>query len=108
MANSPESNTYYWRDTSLNELSGGDDRWQLARDRKQLTAAATYFKDNLLGGNHNFKFGGEMLLETGYEGCLQSGDGHSSTASATTLRRVSSSISRPRQKLKASVRGRTT
>jgi hypothetical protein len=76
VANTPESNTYYWRDTSLNELSGGDDRWQLARDRKQLTAAATYFKDNLLGGNHSFKFGGEVLLETGYEGYLQSVDGH--------------------------------
>jgi Carboxypeptidase regulatory-like domain len=76
VANSPESSTYYWRDTSLNELSGGDDRWQLARDRKQATAAATYFKDNLLGGNHSFKFGGEMLLETGFEGYLQSVDGH--------------------------------
>jgi len=75
-ANTPESNTYYWRDTSLNELSGGDDRWQLNRDRKQATAAATYFKDNLLGGNHSFKFGGEMLLETGWEGFLQSVDGH--------------------------------
>ena len=70
VANTPESNTYYWRDTSLNELSGGDDRWQLARDRKQATAAATYFKDNLLGGNHSFKFGGEVLLETGWEGYL--------------------------------------
>jgi hypothetical protein len=76
VANSPESNTYYWRDTQLNELSGGDDRWQLARDRKQATAAATYFKDNFLGGNHSFKFGGEVLLETGYEGYLQSVDGH--------------------------------
>ena len=76
VANSPESNTYYWRDTTLNELSGGDDRWQLDRDRKQATAAATYFKDNFLGGNHSFKFGGEVLLEKGYEGYLQSVDGH--------------------------------
>jgi hypothetical protein len=76
LANTPESNTYYWRDTGSNELSGGDDRWQLDRDRKQLTAAATYFKDNFLGANHTIKFGGEILRETGWEGYLQSVDGH--------------------------------
>ncbi|MCA1652077.1 MAG: carboxypeptidase-like regulatory domain-containing protein, partial [Acidobacteria bacterium] len=43
LANTDPSNTYYWRDTGLLELSGGDDRWQLDRDRKQTTVAATYF-----------------------------------------------------------------
>jgi hypothetical protein len=76
VANTDPSSSYYWRDTGMLELSGGDDRWQLNRDRKQATAAATYFKDNLLGGNHNFKFGGEVLFETGWEGFLQEVDGH--------------------------------
>ncbi len=31
----------------------------------------TYFKDGLLGGSHNFKFGGELMLETGWQGYLQ-------------------------------------
>ncbi len=75
-ANIDPRNTYYWRDTGLLELSGGDRRWQLDRDRKQLTGAASYFKDGWLGGSHSFKFGGEVLLETGWEGYLQRRDGH--------------------------------
>ena len=76
IANSDPNNTYYWRDNGLLELSGGDDRWQLDRDRKQLTGAATYFRDGWLGGSHNIRFGGEVLLETGWQGYLQSADGH--------------------------------
>jgi Carboxypeptidase regulatory-like domain len=70
------SNTYYARDTGTRTLTGGDQRQQLDRDRKQGTAAATYFKDNLLGGNHSFKFGGEVLLETSWNGYLSAVDGH--------------------------------
>jgi hypothetical protein len=76
IANTPESNTYYWRDSGLQELSGGDDRWQLDRDRRQATVSATYFKDRFLGGSHSFKVGGELLRETGWEGYLQEVDGH--------------------------------
>ena len=33
--------------------------------RNQYTGALSYFKDNFLGGSHNFKFGGEYLDESG-------------------------------------------
>jgi hypothetical protein len=61
---------YFWRDTGLSELTGGQQRWQLDRDRKQTTAAATYFLDTTKG-SHTFKFGGEMLREIGWEGYEQ-------------------------------------
>src|SRR5207302_4003780 len=44
---------------------------QLDRQRKQATGSITYFKDGLLGGSHNFKIGGELMLETGWQGYLQ-------------------------------------
>ena len=46
---------------------GGDRRWQQDRQRKQATGAATYFLDGL-GGSHTLKFGGEMNLETQWNG----------------------------------------
>jgi hypothetical protein len=61
---------YFWRDTGLGELTGAQQRWQLDRDRKQLTAAATYFLDTNKG-SHTFKFGGEQLWEQGWEGYQQ-------------------------------------
>ena len=61
---------YFWRDTGLSELTGGQQRWQLDRDRKQTTAAATYFLDTAKG-SHTFKFGGEILREIGWEGYEQ-------------------------------------
>src|SRR6185295_11461298 len=36
----------------------------------------TYFKDGLLGGSHNFKFGGELLMETGWFGYEQAYGGN--------------------------------
>lgn len=62
--------TYFWRDTGLGELTGGQARWQLDRDRKQYTAAATYFIDTAKG-SHTVKFGGELLKEMGWEGYQQ-------------------------------------
>jgi hypothetical protein len=54
-----------WRqDDGARTVTGGDQRWQQDRQRKQATGAATYFKDDLLGGSHNFKFGGEINYET--------------------------------------------
>lgn len=61
---------YFWRDTGLSELTGGQQKWQLDRDRKQYTAAATYFLDTNKG-SHTFKFGGELLKEQGWEGYQQ-------------------------------------
>ncbi|MEZ5286485.1 MAG: TonB-dependent receptor [Vicinamibacterales bacterium] len=65
LANSSEP--YFWRDTGLQELEGSGRVWQLDRDRKQLTAAATYFLDTAKG-SHTIKFGGELLKEQGWEG----------------------------------------
>lgn len=58
-----------WRqDDGARTVTGGDQRWQQDRQRKQATGAATYFKDNFLGGSHNFKFGAEVNLETQWNG----------------------------------------
>ena len=61
---------YFWRDTGLNEVTGGQQRWQLDRTRKQTTGAATYFLDTSKG-SHTFKVGGEYLNEIGWEGYEQ-------------------------------------
>jgi hypothetical protein len=58
-----------WRqDDGSRTVTGGDQRWQQDRQRKQATGAITYFKDNLLRGSHNFKFGAEVNLETQWNG----------------------------------------
>jgi hypothetical protein len=67
---------YYWRDSGQAAVSGGDQKQQIDRDRRQFTTAATWFKDNFLGGTHSIKFGGELLLETSWEGYLQRRAGH--------------------------------
>ena len=65
------TDTQYWfRDTGLQTLEGGERRWQLDRDRKQLTGAATMFVDTSRG-SHTLKFGGEMLREQSWEGFQQ-------------------------------------
>ncbi len=61
---------YFWRDTGLQILTGAHQRWQIDRDRKQLTAAATYFVDSAMG-SHTLKFGGEILREQAWEGFQQ-------------------------------------
>jgi hypothetical protein len=58
-----------WRqDDGARTITGGDWRWQTDRQRKQATGAATYFIDNVLGGTHNLKFGGEVNIETAWNG----------------------------------------
>ncbi|MEW6320949.1 MAG: carboxypeptidase regulatory-like domain-containing protein [Acidobacteriota bacterium] len=61
---------YLWRDTGLSIMDGAERRWQLDRDRKQLTGAATYFIDSARG-SHTIKVGGERLREQGWEGFEQ-------------------------------------
>ena len=61
---------YWFRDTGLQTLTGAERRWQLDRDRKQLTGAGTVFVDTGKG-SHTLKFGGEMLREQSWEGFQQ-------------------------------------
>jgi hypothetical protein len=68
LANSDEA--YFFRDSGTLAIEGAHRRWQLDRDRKQLTGAATYFLDTERG-SHTVKFGGEYLKEIGWEGFLQ-------------------------------------
>jgi hypothetical protein len=68
IANSEED--YFFRDSGTLEILGAHRKWQLDRDRKQLTGAATYFLDTG-AGSHTIKFGGEILKEIGWEGFEQ-------------------------------------
>ena len=52
-------------DQTTLQVTGGGRDWQLNRRRKQLHGAYTFFVDNKLGGNHQFKVGGEVQHETG-------------------------------------------
>jgi hypothetical protein len=58
---------YWFRDTGTLTLEGSPQRQQNDRDRKQTTAAATYFLDTTKG-SHTLKFGGEVLLESQWTG----------------------------------------
>ena len=68
IANTDEQ--YEWRDTGRAIVVGANQIWQLDRDRKQYTGAATYFLDTGKG-SHTFKLGGELLKEQAWEGYLQ-------------------------------------
>ena len=68
LANSDED--YFWRDSGTLEILGAHRKWQLDRDRKQITGAATYFLDTG-HGSHTIKVGGEILKEIGWEGYEQ-------------------------------------
>jgi hypothetical protein len=68
LANSDDS--YFWRDSGTLAIEGAHRKWQLDRDRKQYTGAATYFLDSA-SGSHTFKLGGEILQEIGWEGFEQ-------------------------------------
>ena len=61
---------YWFRDTTNLTLEGSPQRQQNDRDRKQLTAAATYFLDTAKG-SHTFKVGGELLKEKQWVGFQQ-------------------------------------
>jgi hypothetical protein len=52
-------------DRSTLSVTGGGRDWELLRRRKQMHGAFTFFVDNKLGGNHQFKVGGEVQHETG-------------------------------------------
>ena len=54
-----------YEDLATNVISGGGRHWLNKRRRNQYTGAVSYFKDNFIGGSHNFKFGGEYLDESG-------------------------------------------
>jgi hypothetical protein len=56
-------------------LLGADQKEQTDRQRRQATGSVTYFKDGW-GGSHNFKLGGELLLETGWYGYTQVASGN--------------------------------
>lgn len=62
-----DSNTQATRYESLttNEILGGGRSWLLNRRRNQYTGAISLFRDNFVGGTHNFKVGGEYLDESG-------------------------------------------
>jgi hypothetical protein len=73
LANSDED--YFWRDSGTLAITGAHRRWQLDRERKQYTGAATYFLETG-AGSHTFKLGGEYLKETGWQGFEQGVGGH--------------------------------
>src|SRR6185436_13142078 len=70
IANS-DSTTNQVVNAQLAQYFGADQKEQTDRQRRQATGSMTYFKDNLLGGSHNFKVGGELLMETGWFGYTQ-------------------------------------
>jgi hypothetical protein len=67
---SNSNDNFFFHDTGALYSEGAHQKQQLDRDRKQLTAAATYFLDTGRG-SHTFKVGGEMLKEQSWEGFLQ-------------------------------------
>ena len=73
IANSSAS--FSWRDSGRAVIDGANQIWQLDRDRKQYTGAATYFLDTG-AGSHAFKFGAELLKERAWEGYLQQWGGN--------------------------------
>jgi hypothetical protein len=52
-------------DITTGVIEGGGRDWRLDRRRKQLHGAYTFYLDDVLGGNHQFKTGGEIQHETG-------------------------------------------
>lgn len=46
-------------------VTGGGRDWLLNRRRKQVHGAYTFYLDDFVGGNHQFKVGGEVQHETG-------------------------------------------
>jgi hypothetical protein len=69
------SANFFWNDTGRAISDGAHQIWQLDRDRKQYTGAATYFLDTGKG-SHTFKFGAELLKERSWEGYLQQRGGN--------------------------------
>ncbi|PYR61753.1 MAG: hypothetical protein DMF91_08865, partial [Acidobacteria bacterium] len=74
LANTDTTN-YQVINQQLAQYFNGDQKEQTDRQRRQATGALTYFKDGS-GGTHNFKVGGELLLETGWFGYVQVASGN--------------------------------
>ena len=53
-------------DSSTLQVWGSNQNWIQSRDRHQILGSLSYYKENL-GGDHNFKIGGEIFKETFYE-----------------------------------------
>jgi hypothetical protein len=64
------SDNFFFHDTTLAYSEGAHQLQQLDRDRKQWTAAGTYFLDTGKG-SHTVKLGGELLKEQSWEGYQQ-------------------------------------
>jgi hypothetical protein len=71
LANSDSTTTHQQVNAQLAQYFGPDQKEQTDRQRRQATGSMTYFKDGLLGGSHNFKVGGEVMMETGWFGYTQ-------------------------------------
>ena len=71
-----DSNAHQVVNAQLAQYSNADQKEQTDRQRRQATGSMTYFKDGLLGGSHNFKVGGEVMMETGWVGYLQAYGGN--------------------------------
>jgi hypothetical protein len=71
-----DSDAHQVVNAQLAQYFGADQKEQLDRQRRQATGSMTYFKDGLLGGSHNFKVGGEVMMETGWTGYLQAYGGN--------------------------------
>lgn len=61
---------YFWRDSGTLEILGSHQKNENDRDRRQLTAATTYYLDTNKG-SHTIKVGAEMLSEKQWIGFLQ-------------------------------------
>jgi hypothetical protein len=61
--NLPNGSEPRFEDTGNSFILGGNRDWQRDRRRNQVLGSLSYFKDGW-GGNHNFKFGGEIFRET--------------------------------------------
>jgi len=62
------SDAPFRQDQGTRISEGGDQKNQQDLARKQVTAAATYFKDRWLGATHTIKVGGDVNLETSFNG----------------------------------------
>jgi len=61
--NLPNGTAPAYEDLGNNQVSGGNRDWARDRRRNQVLGSVSYFKDGW-GGDHNFKFGGEVFRET--------------------------------------------
>ncbi len=92
VTNSPAN--FFWHDSGALVSEGAHQAQQLDRDRKQWTAAATYFLDTGMG-SHSLKFGGELLREQSWEGFQSRRGGTSNIEHDVRQRRIVARALRP-------------